>query len=145
MVAKRAAAAGEEQGTREALAAAIAEAAERELAGWGDERLLGQARARVILRVKRVVRVHLGRTAPEMVAGVTSWRLHRLLDEIVPGEVGRAQFGAFERELTAIYGPIEGDTFDPSRLSGPINGVYIYDISPREEEASGDEAWTAGE
>jgi hypothetical protein len=100
MVAKQASPT-EEQAAREALAVAIADAAGQVLAEWEDDRLLGQPRQRTISQVKRAVRVTVGRFKPELAAQVTSWRLHQLLNEIVPRLVGATQAQALRRRMEA--------------------------------------------
>jgi hypothetical protein len=129
MVVKAVTATEEQAAAREMLASAIAEIAERVLAGYSDEQLLGKMQARWVVLVKGSVRAALSKQQPLLLERVSAWQLGRLLSEQVRGEVRRAQGLAFERSLAAIYGPLGDVTHDPERLSGPINGVYVYQVS----------------
>jgi hypothetical protein len=129
MVAKTVTPTEEQSAAREVLAAAIAEAAERVLAGYSDEQLLAKPQARWVMVVKGAVRSVLREQQPLLLGRVSARQLGRLLTDKVRGEVRLAQGLAFERSLAALYGPLGDVTHDPARLSGPINGVYVYEVS----------------
>jgi len=130
---------------REALAAAIAEAAERALAGYTDEQLLGKPQARWVTLVKSAVRSALREQNPLLLERVSAWQCGRLLTEQVRNVVRASQFEAFERQLTAIYGPLEeGGPREGLPIWGPINGVYVVEVpAPTFEIAERDKSWSA--
>jgi len=143
MVTKQTTPIEEQAVAREAVAAAITEAAERVLADWEDDRLLGQPRARTLVQVTRAVRVRVGRNAPDVVARVTSWRLRRLLEEHISRAVSRAQGRALQRR----YADEEpGDSQLAFAVGEPINGVTVIGITfPSHKDTDQDEAWSADE
>ena len=143
MVAKTAIPTEEQTAAREAVAAAITEAADQILADWEDDRLLGQPRARTIVQVTRAVRVRVGRGSPDVVARVTSWRLRRLIDELVPPAVSRAQGRALQRRY-ADEEPSESEL--EFEISEPVNGVTVIGIKlPPREDTPQDKACSVDE
>ena len=94
--------------------------------------MLGQLRARTIVQVTRAVRVAVGRSAPDVVAQVTPWRLRRLIDEIVPRAVSRAQAWALQRRMEAEgEPPLEYEFL----ASEPANGITAIEGDRLESEA----------
>jgi hypothetical protein len=145
MVAKTVTPTEEQSAAHEALAATIAEAAERVLAGYSDEQLLAKPQARWVTLVKSAVRSALREQHPFLLERVSAWQLGRLLTEHLRNAVRASQFEAFERQLTAIYGPLdEGGLQEELPIWGPINGVYVVEVhAPTFEIAERDKSWSA--
>ncbi len=135
----------EQMAIRTALAEVITSTARRVLAEQTDAQLLGQEQARWAALVKRTVRAALRAQHPKLLEQVSAWRLGQLLNNQVRDEVRKHQFAAFERELSAIYGPLEGSQAEePLPISGPINGVYLVEVAaPSPEFVERDKAWSA--
>jgi hypothetical protein len=145
MVAKTETRSEEQNAAREVLAVVIAEAAERVLAGYTDEQLLGKPQARWVTLVKSAVRAALRERHPLLLEQMSAWQFGRLLTEQVRNVVREFQFEAFERQLTAMYGPLEGDRLrEEVPIWGPINGVYVVEVpAPILEVADRDKPWSA--
>jgi hypothetical protein len=85
----------------------------------------------------------MSRAHPTLAAGVTPWRLQRLLDDLVPCAVGRAQGQALRRRMAAEgEPPLEYELVASETISGVTVIAITFPESQRPEQTG---TWSADE